>query len=202
MKKSQNMISTVIAVTFALLLLVGIPMTAGATAIKGDISFGGNGAPVGAATWYASTGVDFESPWVVVANSGDYAGLPFPTVAAFTDVSWGAASGDVSIPMAQNVWTINSGGLIYKLDVGSIDNIARGAAGNDFISVVGSGTLSITGFDDTPGTWSYTAGFTKDGVQNLSFSAGTGDTKVPEPSALLLLGSGLAVLGFYHRRRS
>jgi len=201
MKKSQNRISTLIAVAIALFLLVGVPMTAGAAAITGNILFGGAGMPVGSTTWFGATGVNFTNPWLVVGRTGDYMPIPFGADATFTNFNWGAGSGVVSVPMAQNIWTITEAGITYELNVGSVTDIDRGDALNDNIAVVGTGTLTITGFDPTPGTWSYTAGFTSEGVPNLSFSAGTGETKVPEPSALILLGSGLAALGFCQRRK-
>jgi len=201
MKKSQSRISTLIAVTIALLLLVCVPMTAGAAAVTGNILFGGDGTPVGSSNWFDATGVNFINPWLVVGRTGDYMPVPFGAEATFTDFSWGAASGAVSIPLAQNIWTITKDGITYELNVGEITDIDRGDAVNDNIALVGTGTLTITGFDPTPGTWSYTSGFTSEGVPNLSFSAGTGETRIPEPSALILLGTGLAALGFCQRRK-
>ena len=142
---------------------------------------------MGSTDWFDATGVDFASPWIVTQSSGNYAGLNGQS-ANFTDFGWGAGSGAVSVPLAQNIWTFTVAGITYSLNVGTVTNIDRGTSVNDNISVVGVGTLTITGFDPTPGTWSFTGGFAGTS-QNLSFSASP--TPVPEPSTLAMLALGL-----------
>jgi hypothetical protein len=95
------------------------------------------------------------------------------------------------------LWTFNFGGLTYSLSVGTIETIAR-SAGTGSISVLGTGTLTITGFDPTPGTWGFAAGR----ADMLTFtSTATPQTVVPEPGSMFLLGTGLLGLSAAARRR-
>ena len=69
-------------------------------------------------------------------------------------------------------------------------------ADRDFLNLSGSGILHITGFDDTPGTWAFTASHAVGGAlftfdSNTGVTPGEGEGAAPEPASLLLLGLGL-----------
>jgi len=170
-----------------------------AAPVTGTIGFGGPGLYVGATNWYQSTGVDFGTPWAVTtAGTGSFALVPLLTnPVSFTDFNWGAGTGAVNVPAVLNpAWTFTHAGVTYTLDISTISNILRGSAANNSISVSGTGTLKVTGYDDTTGVWNFTGGDNGGGL-NLSFSSAA----VPLPATIGLLGLGLAAVGVVSRRR-
>jgi hypothetical protein len=61
------------------------------------------------------------------------------------------------------------------------------------------GTLSLTGFDDTSGHWTFSTQSTG-GTVEFTWSSST--VAVPEPATLALIGAGLASAGLLRRRKT
>jgi hypothetical protein len=97
-------------------------------------------------------------------------------------------------------YTITSGGATLSFDLTSL---AIALQDSDFLSLSGTGTIHLTGFDDTAGVWNFSG--QRSGANanaTFSWSAGSSATNLPEPATLLLTGMGLCAVGFVRRRRT
>lgn len=117
---------------------------AGLPSIEGSLSFAGvpvlNG-PVGSATAITS----FSSAVVTSSQPGSFAGLG-GVVAVWSSFPFAPAVAPV-VPL----WTLSTNGLTYSFDATSVQLDFQNT---NFIDIHGSGIAHVTGYADTPGTWS------------------------------------------------
>ena len=185
------------AMALALGLMTGIAARAEAAPITGSITFSGG---LAAMDFTTGTSIDMTSALVdcAVLNTcgGSYAVLngqiiKDPTL-TYNDFTFDPLPGPY-VPL----WSFTFGGLTYSFDLLTATVDSRSDTG---IVLSGTGTAHITGFDDTPSIWSFSANQT--GVYSFSST-----NAVPTPdgaSTLLLLGGGLVTAAGFrwgNRRR-
>src|SRR5271169_6746861 len=142
---------------------------------------------------FTSTSVTFTNPANIGGETGSFTAL---TNCSGCVTMIGSPFTAASPPAT--LYTATEGAVSTSLDVTSAAfTFVGGALPN--LTVTGVGTLTLTGFDPTPGNYIVTTqGPT--GV-SVTFSVTSIASAVPEPASLAILGSALAGLGLLGRKR-
>lgn len=176
------------AVAFAALATAEVK----AVQFAGEINFNGDAALVGG-TAATATGASFSDVSTTNTRTGAYLPIPNNTPATFNPITFGAV-GTTGALAINPLWTLSYLGVTYAFNLSSVQI-------NTYVGtqrlVEGIGTATITGFDPTPGTFSFSS---SGKTSNVSFSASTTASPVPDGGATVAL-FGLSLLGLTGVRR-
>lgn len=169
----------------ALLLAVALCTSAKADPITGSIGFAGSFTTNNNSDFTLATGITFGPAITIGATSGDYVYVPNIILVNFNDFTFD------SLP-TPDLWDFSFWGKSYSFKATSLNVTAT----TNTITLSGGGMAHITGRDDTYGDWVITA---NNLGSNFTFSA---STAAPDGgTTALLVGLGLASMGFVARRR-
>jgi hypothetical protein len=175
--------------------IVGSSVAVQAVPITGSIAFSGgvsvNNVTLGSAT--AITGYSGET--VSGLHSGSYAGVPTGTPTTFATFNF-----VTPVLPAGSLWTFTlAGPVVYKFQA-TTENVPGWDPINHAWSISGGGLADITGFDQTPGTWTLSITQSGDSLSFASTAAATQSSVPDGGTTVLLLGAALSTLGLIKRR--
>lgn len=148
---------------------------------------------------FTATSITFNSPAGLGGTSGSFTSLgvapPVPICATCvtmtTTVFTSAFSGQL--------YSVTNNGATSTLDISPPSTFTFTGGALPSLNVTGAGTLTLTGFDPTPGIYDITTqGPT---TAQVTFSATSVGSAVPEPTSMAVLGSSLFALAWMIRRR-
>ena len=166
---------------------------AGAAFIDGSISLSGGFTPVDDSNptpqptnLGAATGIDFDANATVDQGTGDF----------LASVGNAAVMGDFQFspsldPNPVSVWVVDG----FTFDMDTVTVLFQS---DDFLLLSGAGSVSGNSFQETMGTWKFSA----QTADQTTFSWSSSSLVVPIPAAVWLFGSGLLGLVGIARRKA
>ncbi len=143
---------------------------------------------------FTSTSISFSNP----ANIGGAPSGSFAILTTCTGCVTMIGGFDTGTATPFQLYTATEGAITTTLQVSSS---AFGFVGGTLpdLTITGAGTLTLTGFDPTPGNYILTT----QGPTSVSvtFSVTSVAAAVPEPASLAILGGALLALGIGRNRR-
>ncbi|HSR77585.1 MAG TPA: PEP-CTERM sorting domain-containing protein [Xanthobacteraceae bacterium] len=172
-------------------LFWGSPASAVMIAAGSELSLDGSDA-------FTATSVTFTNPANIGGETGSF------ITAGLTNCSGCATMTNFTSSMVDfQLYTATEGLISTALMTAGLPlfNFVVGPT-LDSLTVTGAGTLTLTGFDPTPGQYILTTqGPGPTPIVDVTFSVTSVGTPVPEPGSLAILGAALAGLGLVGWRR-
>jgi hypothetical protein len=154
-----------------------------ASSITGDVSIAGLDS-------YTATSVTFTNPGIVLTSTGSLSTMLSVPLVTFNNItSFSTEAGKV-------LFDWNHSGIDIKMTILALTVLSDTSK---FLNVVGTATMTETGFSPTKYDFSLTS--TTTGVTSYTLDALPPST-VPEPGSLLLVGSGLVSLAVLLYRKA
>jgi len=165
---------------------------ANAVMITGQIDMNGK-ATLNSQNLAAATSASFSNVQVgPAAATGSFAVIPLGTAVSYSAFTWNP----ITVPVIP-LWTLNSGGT-WSFDLNSMTVVAQTSS---FLNITGTGVLTATGYDPTPGVWSFS--ITVAGGQsqaNFDFNFVSTTASAPDGGLTMAL-MGFALVGVEGLRR-
>ena len=176
-------------------LMVGLAATVQATQITGSLDLKGNATLDNTSLLAAKAVNTFAN--VTAAGPGT---LSYSGIADGTSVSMPNALvwNPITVPVS-SLWTLTVSGVTYSFDLLTLNADFQGGKA---LNLSGTGTLKITGFDDTPGVFSFSIASSAGSAENATFGfSASNSAQVPDGgTTVMLMGAALSGLALLRRK--